>query len=296
MILCCDLHRRLLLTFCAALAATQAATPLSRSYLKRCTSRSYLLEGAPAFGLAIAFRKGASGQEVKGAPGEVIMTVILVLLTFGIFLAIDYVRGQKQLAKQPVLQAARRETAPRVIPAMVAGFQVPENVRYHTGHTWALSESPDRVRVGMDDFATKLVGKIESITLPQRGRWVRQGQKIWTIFRDGKSVDMVSPIEGTVTDINESVMKDPELARKDPYGDGWLLTVQAPDSKINFRNLLGGTLARLWTEESALRLQKRMPMALAGALAQDGGVAVDDLTAHMPDEDWATLTKEFFLS
>ncbi len=224
------------------------------------------------------------------------MTVILVLLTFGIFLAIDYVRGQKQLAKQPVLQAARRETAPRVIPAMVAGFQVPENVRYHTGHTWALSESPDRVRVGMDDFATKLVGKIESIALPQRGRWVRQGQKIWTIIRDGKSVDMVSPIEGTVTDINESVMRDPELARKDPYGDGWLLTVQAPDSKINFRNLLGGTLARLWTEESALRLQKRMPMALAGALAQDGGVAVDDLTAHMPDEDWATLTKEFFLS
>jgi hypothetical protein len=38
-----------------------------------------------------------------------------------------------------------------------------------------------------------------------------------------------------------------------------------------------------------------MPMAV-GALAQDGGVAVDDLTAHMPGEDWAALTKEFFLS
>jgi hypothetical protein len=36
--------------------------------------------------------------------------------------------------------------------------------------------------------------------------------------------------------------------------------------------------------------------ALAGALAQDGGVAVDDLTAHMPDEQWDKLTKEFFLS
>ena len=178
---------------------------------------------------------------------------------------------------------------------MVAGFQVPENVRYHAGHTWALNESRELVRVGIDDFASKLVGKIESITLPQRGRWVRQGQKIWTIFRDGKSVDMVSPIEGTVTDINEAVMKDPELVRKDPYGDGWLLTVQAPDSKINFRNLMGGTLARLWTESSALKLHSRMPM-MAGAVAQDGGVAVDDITAHMPDEDWATLTKEFFLS
>jgi len=223
------------------------------------------------------------------------MTVILVLLTFAIFLMIDYARSRNQLAKQ-VIQTAPVEAAPRMVPAMVAGFQVPENVRYHAGHTWALGESRELVRVGLDDFASKLIGKIDSITLPQRGRWVRQGQKIWTIIRDGKSVDMVSPIEGTVTDINEAVMKDPDLARKEPYGEGWLVKVQAPDAKINFRNLLGGALARLWTEESALRLRKRMPMALASALAQDGGVAVDDIAAHMPDQDWAELTKELFLS
>ena len=147
----------------------------------------------------------------------------------------------------------------------------------------------------MDDFASKLIGKIENISLPQRGRWVRQGQKIWTIFRDGKSVDMVSPIEGTIADVNEAVAKNPDLARRDPYGEGWIVTVQAPDSKLNFRNLLGGTLARLWTEAAAMQLRNKMP-SFAGALAQDGGVAVDDLTVHMPDEDWATLTKEFFLS
>ncbi len=222
------------------------------------------------------------------------MTVIMVLLTFAIFLAIDYVRGHKAV-QQPVLQVARRESEPTLVPAMVAGFKVPENVRYHAGHTWALGESREMVRVGLDDFASKLIGKIESISLPQRGRWVRQGQKIWTVMRDGKAVDMVSPIEGTVTDINEAVVRNPELARTDPYGEGWLCTVQAPDSKINFRNLMGGTLARLWTESSAMNLRSRMPMA-AGALAQDGGVAVDDLTAHMPGEKWETLTKEFFLS
>jgi glycine cleavage system H protein len=224
------------------------------------------------------------------------MTVIMVLLTFAIFLAIDYLRSQKQQAKQPAVQSVLREVPSRVVPAMVAGFQVPENVRYHAGHTWALSESRELVRVGIDDFASKLIGKIESISLPQRGRWVRQGQKIWTIFRDGKSVDMVSPIEGTVSDVNEAVVRDPELARKDPYGEGWLVTVQAPDSKINFRNLLGGALARLWTEDSVLRLRKRVPIAMSAALAQDGGVAVDDVSAHLPNEDWATLTKEFFLS
>ena len=224
------------------------------------------------------------------------MTVIMVLATFAIFLVIDYVRSQKQAVKQPAMQPVVREVPSHVVPAMVAGFQVPENVRYHSGHTWALSESRELVRVGMDDFASKLVGKIESIALPQRGRWVRQGQKIWTIFRDGKSVDMVSPIEGTVSDVNEAVAKDPSLALKDPFGEGWIVTVQAPDSKINFRNLLGGALARMWTEDSALRLRKRMPVAMAAALSQDGGVAVDDITAHLPDEDWAALTKEFFLS
>jgi glycine cleavage system H lipoate-binding protein len=224
------------------------------------------------------------------------MTVIMVLATFAIFLLIDYVRSQKQLVKQPAVQPVIREVPSHVVPAMVAGFQLPENVRYHSGHTWALSESRELVRVGMDDFASKLVGKIESIALPQRGRWVRQGQKIWTIFRDGKSVDMVSPIEGTVSDVNEAVAKDPSLALKDPFGEGWIVTVQAPDSKINFRNLLAGALARMWTEDSALRLRKRMPVAMAAALAQDGGVAVDDITAQLPNEDWAALTKEFFLS
>lgn len=224
------------------------------------------------------------------------MSVLLVLLTLAIFLAIDYARTQKQLEKRALLQKATVESVPTMVPAMVAGFEVPENVRYHAGHTWALSESRELVRVGLDDFASKLIGKIDSITLPQRGRWVRQGQKIWTIFRDGKSVDMVSPIEGTVTDVNQAVVNNPELARKEPYGDGWLLKVQAPDAKVNFRNLLGGALARLWTEESALRLRKKMPIAMASALAQDGGVAVDDIAIHMPDQDWAELTKEFFLS
>ncbi len=224
------------------------------------------------------------------------MTVLLVLFTFAAFLLIDHYRTRHALV-QPALQvaAAKQDAAPRLNPALVGGFEVPENLRYHPGHTWALSESPSLVRVGMDDFASKLVGKVESIALPLRGQWIRQGQKMCTLHRDGCAVDMVSPIEGTVSDINQAIPKDPKLALRDPYGEGWLVTVQAPDAKTSFRNLLGGALARWWTEESASRLQRRMPMAL-GALAQDGGVAVDNVSAQIPDQDWLPLAKEFFLS
>ena len=122
------------------------------------------------------------------------MVVIMVLLTFAIFLLIDYVRSQKHIAVEPAVQAAGREVEPRMVPPMVAGFEVPANVRFHAGHTWAVSEGRDLVRVGMDDFASKLTGKVESITLPQRGQWIRQGQKVCTLHRDGIAIDMVSPI------------------------------------------------------------------------------------------------------
>jgi glycine cleavage system H lipoate-binding protein len=223
------------------------------------------------------------------------MTVILVLFTFVTFLLIDHFYSRKSVVVQPVLQAGKHEAPPRLAPSLVGGFHVPENLRFHPGHTWALSESPSLVRVGMDDFASKLTGRVDKIALPQRGQWIRQGQKVCTIHRDGASVDMVSPIEGSVADINDAVVRNPELARKDPYGEGWLLTVQSPDAKTNFRNLLGGALARWWTEESAGRLQRKMPSML-GALAQDGGAAVDNVAAHIPDQEWAVLAKEFFLS
>ena len=224
------------------------------------------------------------------------MTVILVLFTFVSFLLIDHFHSKKAIVVQPALAKAPAKTEKaRPTPELVNGFRVPENLRYHPGHTWALSESPTLVRVGLDDFAAKLIGKIDRLTLPQRGQWIRQGQKIATFFRDGASVDMVSPIEGSIADVNDNVAKDPALAQKDAYGEGWLVTVQSPDAKTNFRNLLGGALARWWTEESAGRLQKKMPM-FAGALAQDGGVAVGNLAEQIPEKEWAAVTKEFFLS
>jgi len=227
------------------------------------------------------------------------MTVLLVLFFFTTFLLIDHFRSRNAVVV-PALQvaSAKAAPAPRLTPALVGGFAVPENLRYHPGHTWALSESPTLVRVGMDDFASKLTGKIERIALPQRGQWIRQGQKMCTIVRDGVSVDMVSPIEGSVSDINQTLVENPKLALNDPYGEGWLVTVQAPDAKTSFRNLLGGALARWWTEESANRLRVRMPaaMSFAGALAQDGGEAINDVASQIPDQEWLPVAKEFFLS
>lgn len=122
---------------------------------------------------------------------------------------------------------------------------------------------------------------------------VRQGQKIATVRRNGEKAEVVSPIGGEVTGLNEAALKDPALLARDPNVEVWLVTVQAPDAKTSFRNLLSGTLARRWMEEAAARFRTRMS-DVAGAMAQDGGVAVENLAEHLPGEGWDKLAREFF--
>lgn len=223
------------------------------------------------------------------------MTAILVLATFAVFLLIDYLRS-KQPAVAPAKIAERRTAVPaKLASAYVGGFEMRNNLRYHPGHAWALGESPNFVRVGLDDFAARLLGKVGEVVTPKRGQWLRQGQKFVTILRNGGRAELVSPIEGEVTGVNEAILKDPELLTRDPYGEGWLLTVQAPDAKTCFRNLLSGSLARRWMEEAAGRLRTRM-FAAAGAMAQDGGVAVEDFAEQLSSLAWSELTGEFFLT
>lgn len=223
------------------------------------------------------------GTRVAIVNVEVIMTVLLVLFTLIMFLLIDYFKTRNKVA---VVVAEAHQPSPSILPALVNGFSVPTNLFYHPGHMWALKESPSLVRVGMDDFASKLIGKVDEIKLPQRNTWVRQGQKFATITRDGRTVDLMSPIEGTVMDVNPDAYRDPEAIRKNAY-DGWLMTVDSPDQKTSLRNLFSGSLARLWVEEAVDRLHP--------AMAQDGGEACDDFLTTMGNRDWEATCREFLL-
>jgi len=222
------------------------------------------------------------------------MIALLVALTFAVAILIDHLLLRRAIpiaAEEPKQQPLR----PRVVPAFVGGFKVPDNLAYHPGHTWAAAEGPNRVRIGIDDFAAKLAGDVTKVDIPERGKWIRQGQTIIALHRDGKELDLVSPIEGEIIDINPNLARDGAALKNDPYGDGWLLTVSSPDARTNFRNLLNGTLARRWMEDSAARLRALVPAA-AGVTAQEGGEAIHDFVKDIPEADWDKVAKEFFLT
>lgn len=223
------------------------------------------------------------------------MTVILVLVTFLAFIVLDYVlNSRKAKVEQPV-----PAEAPKAIPAFagnyVNGFLVPENVAYHPGHGWLVRERKNVVRIGADEFAAALAGKLEKIELPKPGQWVRQGQKILSFYRNGVKTEMVSPTEGEVLEINAEVLNNPSLFRQDPYGKGWLATVHVPDEENTTRNLVPKGLVREWMRDAVERLYAKQP-ALAGAVAADGGRPAEDLLAAIPEADWKEVTGEFFLT
>jgi glycine cleavage system H protein len=221
------------------------------------------------------------------------MTVILVLVTFSIFILLDWVVNRR---KVPQVVAARAHSVSSLLePAYVEGFMVPEQLSYHPGHSWALQERRNLVRVGMDEFAAALVGHIERIELPKPGQWIRQGQRVWSLFRDGQKTEMVSPTEGEVIEINPEVVAHPELLRTDPYGKGWLALIHVPDEESTARNLIPKGMVRIWMREAVGRLYARQPQ-LAGAVAADGGLPAEDLLESLPDANWKQVTGEFFLT
>jgi glycine cleavage system H protein len=173
-------------------------------------------------------------------------------------------------------------------------FTIPESVWLHPGHTWARASADGTVAVGLDDFAHKLVGPVEKIALPKPGAPVGQGVPAVVLASNGKSVPMLSPVDGVVAEVNEELLSDPSLL-SNPYVQGWLFKVRPARLRANERQLLGGERARAYLEEAAATLSARLSPEL-GHVLQDGGTPVAGIAQELEPEQWDELARTFFLT
>jgi glycine cleavage system H lipoate-binding protein len=174
-------------------------------------------------------------------------------------------------------------------------FKLKEGLFYHQGHVWAAPEEKNMVKIGLDDFAQRFLGKPRSFDMPSVGHRLVQGEKGGKVKIGTKSIDFLSPVTGEVQEVNPAVLRSPDLLNKDPYGDGWLMKVKVSSAKANLRNLLSGRLAKAWMEETVQKLQGRLSEE-PGMVMQDGGVPVTGMVQHISPEDWDKIAREFLLS
>ena len=220
------------------------------------------------------------------------MSILFVLLTFLLILTVMYFRGPQEV---PALQAMPVKSMAEPVMLRATGFEVPQGYGFHPGHTWVLDEGHQDARVGIDAFAGNLFGRIDSIELAGLNRWIRQGQKLCTLKREGRSVDLLSPVEGVLVSVNHEVLKDPNLAVEDPYKNGWLCLIKAPELAINSKNLLQGVLVGPWMQNCATRVGA-MLQPLNPDMAQDGGLPVKGVYFEVDSALQQQIAREFFLS
>ena len=174
----------------------------------------------------------------------------------------------------------------------VKGFDVPMDFYFHDGHAWARIESGGYIRIGLDDFALKVLGKADALDLPLMGKELDQGKVGWGLKRKDNLADVLSPIDGVIVEVNSQLREKPDMANREPYGDGWLFMVRTPDVKATMGKLMVDQSSLSWMNNEVTNLES-MIEGVAGPLAADGGYLAEDVYGNLPNLGWNNLTKAF---
>jgi glycine cleavage system H lipoate-binding protein len=232
------------------------------------------------------------------------MVAILVVVTIALFIAADLL-VQWLRTRRPRTAAAVQPSAPSALDLLVPNLQperfiLPGGVFFHRGHTWANLLFSGQVKVGVDDFLQRLIGRVDAVTLPPLGVEVKEGQPFVAIRQGTRTAMLVSPVDGVVCAVNGELAKAPGLLKRDPYTRGWLVALRPTNLNANVRQLAVGESALAWLKGELHRLQEFLHVtltqrqdALVGATAADGGVLADGLLEHLDDDTWAKFQSNF---
>jgi glycine cleavage system H protein len=98
----------------------------------------------------------------------------------------------------------------------------PEELRYTKDHEW-ISLNGNVATIGITDFAQHELGDIVYIDINTVGKALASEEVFGTVEAVKTVSDLFLPVDGTITEINPLLEKQPELVNSDPYGDGWMI-------------------------------------------------------------------------
>ena len=105
-------------------------------------------------------------------------------------------------------------------------MEFPANLRYTKDHEWARQEG-NRVVVGITDYAQKELGDVVFVELPEMGATIAVTDTFGVVESVKAVSDMYAPVSGTIVDTNIVLEDQPELVNASPYGQGWMVVIEA---------------------------------------------------------------------
>lgn len=106
----------------------------------------------------------------------------------------------------------------------------PVELKYSQSHEWAKVEG-NIVTLGITEHAQESLGDVVFVELPEAGSTVAAGKSYGTVESVKAVSDIISAVSGKVVEYNQEVLDAPDMLNSDPYGEGWLIKVEADDLK-----------------------------------------------------------------
>jgi glycine cleavage system H protein len=101
-----------------------------------------------------------------------------------------------------------------------------DHVKNFNHHLW-YTESEGIITIGINDEGLADITEINSVDLPPEQEKVDTDLAFGSIETDDGTLDLFSPIEGTIIEVNSQVLEDPSIIMEDPYEEGWLVRIEA---------------------------------------------------------------------
>lgn len=169
------------------------------------------------------------------------------------------------------------------------GLRLARDVRLHPGHSWARIDRD--VAVGVDDLVQAALGPVEGVELPADGTHVSRGQRLFRLRHGERTVDVPSPVAGTVLTVNSQLVGHPGLINSEPFASGWAVRIHSDDPQADQQFLLRGRAAKNWFETSADQVIGLWPEQ---ASVSDAHLPVGELYQHIDDQAWCRLVESLF--
>ncbi len=177
-------------------------------------------------------------------------------------------------------------------------FAIPGGVFIADSHTWVSMNQEGIAKVGIDDFAKKLIGKVESVDLPNLGMNVKAGQPLFTIKQGNRKVIFNSPISGVVKSINTILKENLEALDITPYERNWFCAIDADNIDDEIKGLHIGKSAVAFYQKDIEHFKSVMKDILKTEKNEDEYVNENQLyigqLEKLNDVNWEKVVSEFF--
>lgn len=110
--------------------------------------------------------------------------------------------------------------------------EIPADLSFTTEHEWVQRTGDDRVRVGITDYAQSALGDVVFVQLPDVDSEVTSGESFGEVESTKSVSDLYAPLTAKVIAVNGDLESNPALVNSDPYGEGWLVELQADASAL----------------------------------------------------------------